>query len=85
MNMKACACVRGKHNTLNSSFYACIQRRTQLQEQMSFRYKERLKCQTLPIKQEQVHSCRKDALLLQLSYSVLCPSLCSKQEGTVVP
>uniref|UniRef100_A0A8C2AIY3 F-actin monooxygenase n=1 Tax=Cyprinus carpio TaxID=7962 RepID=A0A8C2AIY3_CYPCA len=29
------------------------QRRTQLQEQMSFRYKERLKCQTLPIKQEQ--------------------------------
>ncbi|RXN24753.1 methionine sulfoxide oxidase mical3a isoform X2 [Labeo rohita] len=29
------------------------QRRTQLQEQMSFRYKEKLKCQTLPIKQEQ--------------------------------
>ncbi|XP_050991415.1 protein-methionine sulfoxide oxidase mical3a isoform X16 [Labeo rohita] len=28
-------------------------RRTQLQEQMSFRYKEKLKCQTLPIKQEQ--------------------------------
>ncbi|XP_073709849.1 protein-methionine sulfoxide oxidase mical3a isoform X28 [Misgurnus anguillicaudatus] len=29
-------------------------RRTQLQEQMSFRYKERLKHQTLPIRQEQV-------------------------------
>lgn len=71
MNIKACACVRAKHDALNSSFYAYIQRRTQLQEQMSFRYKERLKCQALPIKQEQVHSCGKGAVLLHLSYSVL--------------
>uniref|UniRef100_A0A8C2AL37 F-actin monooxygenase n=1 Tax=Cyprinus carpio TaxID=7962 RepID=A0A8C2AL37_CYPCA len=50
------------------------QRRTQLQEQMSFRYKERLKCQTLPIKQEQassgtevLRSCPKKTILLSSS------------------
>ncbi|XP_026142995.1 protein-methionine sulfoxide oxidase mical3a isoform X8 [Carassius auratus] len=49
-------------------------RRTQLQEQMSFRYKERLKCQTLPIKQEQassgtevLRSCPKKTILLSSS------------------
>ncbi|XP_052437769.1 protein-methionine sulfoxide oxidase mical3a isoform X1 [Carassius gibelio] len=49
-------------------------RRTQLQEQMSFRYKERLKCQTLHIKQEQassvtevLRSCPKKTILLSSS------------------
>ncbi|XP_016405671.1 protein-methionine sulfoxide oxidase mical3a-like [Sinocyclocheilus rhinocerous] len=51
-----------------------FERRTQLQEQMSFRYKERLKCQTLPIKQEQassgtevLRSCPKKTILLSSS------------------
>ncbi|XP_073785938.1 protein-methionine sulfoxide oxidase mical3a isoform X6 [Danio rerio] len=49
-------------------------RRTQLQEQMSFRYKEKLKCQTLPITQEQassgtevLRSCPKKTILLSSS------------------
>ncbi|XP_051580530.1 LOW QUALITY PROTEIN: protein-methionine sulfoxide oxidase mical3a-like [Myxocyprinus asiaticus] len=49
-------------------------RRTQLQEQMSFRYKERLKCQTLPSRREQassgsevLRSCPKETFLLSSS------------------
>ncbi|XP_051512716.1 protein-methionine sulfoxide oxidase mical3a isoform X2 [Myxocyprinus asiaticus] len=49
-------------------------RRTQLQEQMSFRYKERLKSQTLPSRQEQassgsevLRSCPKKTILLSSS------------------
>lgn len=66
--------------TLEFMFYVCVQRRTQLQEQMSFRYKERLKCQTLPIKQEQVHSFRKALLiLLQFSVSFVLPCVVNKK------
>ncbi|KAI4904471.1 hypothetical protein NFI96_015129 [Prochilodus magdalenae] len=50
------------------------QRRTQLQEQMSFRYKERVKCQTLPSRGEQasrnsdgLRSCPKKTILLSSS------------------
>uniref|UniRef100_A0A8B9KSI4 F-actin monooxygenase n=1 Tax=Astyanax mexicanus TaxID=7994 RepID=A0A8B9KSI4_ASTMX len=49
-------------------------RRTQLQEQMSFRYKERVKCQTLPSRGEQairssdgLRSCPKKTILLSSS------------------
>ncbi|XP_067276257.1 protein-methionine sulfoxide oxidase mical3a isoform X4 [Pseudorasbora parva] len=49
-------------------------RRTHLQEQMSFRYKEKLKCQTVPIKKEQassgtevLRSCPKKTILLSSS------------------
>ncbi|XP_056117349.1 protein-methionine sulfoxide oxidase mical3a isoform X23 [Rhinichthys klamathensis goyatoka] len=61
-------------SVLLASVPAWRKRRTQLQEQMSFRYKERLKCQTLLFKQEQassgtevLRSCPKKTILLSSS------------------
>ncbi|KAG1929438.1 [F-actin]-monooxygenase MICAL3 [Pimephales promelas] len=63
-----------KESVRLASVPAWRKRRTQLQEQMSFRYKERLKCQTLLFKQEQassgtevLRSCPKKTILLSSS------------------